>query len=88
MNELNKWINKTLKEQQVEALNKSKKYMSDHTHSVNSYSEFKQIMTGEKGLVRAFWCGNADCEANIKAETKATTRCLPLNAKEEEGLCV
>ncbi len=88
MSELAEWISKTLKEQQVEALNKTKKYLSDHTHVVDNYDEFKQIMKGDKGFVRAFWCGNAECEAKIKTETKASTRCLPLDAKEEKGACI
>jgi prolyl-tRNA synthetase len=33
----------------------------------------------EKGFAYAWWCGNADCEAKIKEETKATMRCIPLD---------
>ena len=45
-------------------------------------------MSENRGFISSFWCENPDCEAQIKADTKATTRCLPLNSKEEKGRCV
>ena len=42
-----------------------------------SYGAFRQLMDGPGGFVYAGWCGDAACEASIKAETKATIRCLP-----------
>ncbi|MDB4917410.1 MAG: Prolyl-tRNA synthetase [Gemmatimonadetes bacterium] len=42
-----------------------------------SYDAFRQLMDGEGGFVYAGWCGMASCEAEIKADTKATIRCLP-----------
>src|ERR1700734_762842 len=47
-----------------------------NTHEPADYAEFKQAV--EKGFAFSWWCGNADCEANIKEETKATMRCIPL----------
>jgi prolyl-tRNA synthetase len=60
---------------------------------VSSYDEFKKIMEEKRGFLKAFWCEDASCEAQIKEETKATTRCLPFidkkgNVKEEQGVCV
>jgi prolyl-tRNA synthetase len=65
-----------------------KKFTQEHTFKVDSYEEFKKIMDTTKGFISAFWCGDAECEAQIKEETKATTRCLPLDAIEEDGVCV
>ncbi|KKR78844.1 MAG: Proline-tRNA ligase, partial [Microgenomates group bacterium GW2011_GWB1_40_9] len=39
-------------------------------------------------FIHALWCEDATCEKAIKDETKATTRCLPLDAKEEKGVCI
>ena len=36
---------------------------------MTSYEEFKSVMEGRPGFVIAGWCGSADCEAQIKAET-------------------
>jgi prolyl-tRNA synthetase len=44
-----------------------------------TYDRFREIMEGEGGgaFVYAGWCGSAECEAQIKEETKATIRVLP-----------
>jgi prolyl-tRNA synthetase len=34
------------------------------------------------GFAEGLWCGSRECEAALKAETKVTIRCLPLNAQE------
>ncbi len=86
--ELEEVIKKLLAKQQKEALEKSKKMTQEKTHVVDSYDRFKQIMDGERGFIKAFWCGNPECETKIKAETKATTRCLPFDSKEENGHCI
>ncbi|OQX51216.1 proline--tRNA ligase [candidate division CPR3 bacterium 4484_211] len=67
---------------------RSRLFVQQNTREVNDYNEFKRIMAGPRGFIRAFWCGNPECENKIKEETKATTRCLPLSAKEEKGKCI
>ncbi len=54
-------------------------FRTDNTHSVTSYDEFKSYFTegGTAGFVEMPWDGNADTEARIKADTKATIRVLP-----------
>jgi prolyl-tRNA synthetase len=42
-----------------------------------SYDDFRELMNGKGGFVYAGWCGSADCESQIKSETKATIRVLP-----------
>src|ERR1043166_7127057 len=52
-------------------------FRTEHTTETDSYEEFKQIMDGRPGFVIAPWCGSAQCEADIKAETQATIRNIP-----------
>jgi prolyl-tRNA synthetase len=42
-----------------------------------TYDRFREIMNGDGAFVYAGWCGSAECESQIKEETKATIRCLP-----------
>ena len=49
---------------------------------------FKQAMEGRPGFVIAPWCGAADCEAQIKADTQATIRNMPLDAAPVRGPCI
>lgn len=81
-------LQKSLAQVQSGLLAKSQKFTAEHTHDADSYAQFKQIMSTTRGFIRAFWCEEAECEAKIKEETKAATRCLPLGAKEESGRCV
>ena len=67
---------------------KHQKFTQDHTYVIDSYEEFKKIMSTTRGFIKAFWCENPQCETDIKSETKATTRCLPLDAPDEEGKCI
>lgn len=63
-------------------------FRKDRVTEVNSYEEFKEILEGKGGFVSAHWDGTPETEEKIKEETKATIRCIPLDAKEEEGVCV
>lgn len=67
---------------------KAKKMQHDLTSVADTYDEFKQIMETKKGFIYAHWCEKAECEAKIKEETKANTRCLPFDQVEEKGICI
>lgn len=63
------------------------KFRNENTHDPKDYDEFKKVM--EKGFAISYWCGEAECEAKIKEETKATTRCIPLDGQPTEaGKCI
>ena len=66
------------------------KFREEHTQRVGSYDELKAVMEGRPGFVIAGWCGSAECEAQIKAETQATLRNIPFNAGSADrvGTCV
>jgi len=86
--DLDKKIKELLNTIQKSLFAQHKKFTDDHTFTVDSYDEFKKIMATTRGFIKAFWCENPDCENEIKKDTKATTRCLPLGSKEEEGKCI
>lgn len=53
-----------------------------HTYKVDSYEEFKEKID-DGGFFLCHWDGTPETEARIKEETKATIRCIPLDAEEE-----
>jgi prolyl-tRNA synthetase len=63
-------------------------FRADHTQRVATYDEFKQAMEGRPGFVIAPWCGSTDCEAQIKTDTQATIRNMPLNPPSPSGRCI
>jgi prolyl-tRNA synthetase len=60
-------------------------FRTEHTSETDSYDEFKEIMDGRPGFVISPWCGSAECEAAIKAETQATIRNVPFSTNGLEG---
>ncbi len=79
---------KLLKEIQQFRFGVAKRFLETNTHDASTYEAFKKIMSSTRGFIRALWCEERSCEAAIKEETKATTRCLPLDEKEVNGVCV
>jgi len=57
-----------------------------HTYDPQDYAEFKDAVS--KGFAHSWWCGDADCEARIKDDTKATVRCIPMEQGPEKGECI
>lgn len=73
---------------QTNIYQKALKFRTESTTRVDSYGEFKKVLDGKAGFVSAHWDGTPESEAAIKEETKATIRCIPLDSKEEQGVCI
>ncbi len=74
-----------LEDIQNNLLNKSSEILKLGTHTVESYDEFKTLLKGKKGFIKALWCGSVECEEGIKYDSKATTRCY---FGEKDGKCI
>ena len=77
-----------LQDIQSQLYQKALKFREEKTTEVNSWEEFKSVLTSKGGFISAHWDGTSETEEKIKEETKATIRCIPLNVKEEDGKCV
>ena len=73
---------------QENLLNRAKKFREDHFTKVDNFEEFKTVLETKGGFLSCHWDGTSETEEKIKEETKATIRCIPLDATEEEGVCV
>ncbi len=71
---------------QADLLKRATEFRDANTHEAQTYDEFKTIV--DDGFARAWWCGEQQCEAEIKEDTKATTRCIPLEQPGGSGVCV
>lgn len=85
---LAKRINGLLDEIQDSIFQKALNFRAEHTTTVESYDEFKQVLEEKGGFVSCHWDGTTETEQRVKEETKATIRCIPLDTKEEEGTCI
>jgi prolyl-tRNA synthetase len=68
--------------------NKALEFRDSNIRSAKTKEELISIMDNQLGFVKAFWCESEECEAEIKARTGATTRCIPFDQEETEGNCV
>jgi prolyl-tRNA synthetase len=83
---LAKRISETLDGIQESLHQRALAFRERNTHVPQNYEQFKEIVEG--GFALACWCGRRECEARIKEETKATTRCIPLGQESQGGVCI
>jgi len=65
---------------------RAKGFLQANKHEPKDFEEFKQVV--ESGWADVWWCGDAGCEAEIKEQTRATTRCIPLDGPADKGICI
>ena len=83
---IEKYIENLLETVQNDIYKKAETYRNEHITKVDSYEEFKKVLEEKGGFIAAHWDGTAEEEEQIKEETKATIRCIPLDAEEEQGV--
>lgn len=66
---------------------KAADFRASMTRKVDSWEEFK-VEIEKNGFLLCHWDGTQETEERIKEETKATIRCIPFDAPEEEGRCI
>lgn len=82
------YVQSLLEQIQENLYNKALSYRDSHITEVNSFEEFKEVLENKAGFVSAHWDGTPETEEKIKELTKATIRCIPLDRKNEEGICI
>ena len=88
MEGLSGYIAQLLEEIQQDMFNKAKAYRDSHITNANTWDEFKNLLETKGGFISAHWDGTGETEEKIKDETKATIRCIPMDNKQEDGLCI
>lgn len=69
-------------------LERARAFRAENTREAATWAEFTSLMEGRPGFVVASWCGSAQCEADIKTETQATLRNIPMNSPKVDGTCI
>lgn len=81
------YVDDLLKEIQQNIFQKAYDYRASVTREVNSYDEFK-VEIEKGGFLLCHWDGTPETEEQIKADTKATIRCIPIDGEMTPGLCM
>ena len=79
-------IGEMLTDVQASLFNRAKAFRDDHIYDPKDYEDLKEVV--KNGWAYTWWCGSAACEAKVKEDTKATTRCIPLDQPDGSGKCI
>jgi len=72
---------------QAALLERATAMRDSNIHDPKDYEELKQVV--QRGWAFSYWCESKECEAKVKDDTKASTRCIPLEGQpEHEGSCI
>lgn len=85
-NELEAQVAEMLQTIQASMFDRALAFREANTYDPKTFDELKQVV--QKGWALSWWCGSSDCENKVKEETKASTRCIPLNQQEGNGPCI
>lgn len=84
---LSEHIEQLLKDIQQNLFDKAVKLRAEKTRNVDTWEDFKKEIE-KGGFLMCHWDGTTETELKIKEETKATIRCIPIDAPQEEGKCI
>jgi prolyl-tRNA synthetase len=71
---------------QTSLFEKAKAFRDAHIFDPADYQELQTSV--QNGWAYSWWCGSKDCENKVKEDTKATTRCIPLEQPGGQGKCI
>jgi prolyl-tRNA synthetase len=77
-----------LSESQAGLLEQARAFRDEFTFRPSDMGEMASLLEDPGGFMVTGWCGSEECEAKVKAETKATIRYLPLDPEPAEGACI
>jgi prolyl-tRNA synthetase len=79
-------VSQLLSDIQLSLLEQATAFRDAHILDPKDYAELTEVV--QNGWAYSWWCESADCEAKVKEDTKATTRCIPLDQPGGKGKCI
>jgi prolyl-tRNA synthetase len=73
---------------QAEIFARALAFRAANTHRVDTLAELRAGVDDAGGFFMVPWCGSADCERTVGAETGATIRVIPFDGEAEPGVCL
>jgi prolyl-tRNA synthetase len=66
---------------------KAAKNLADNTYPAFSLEEAKAIQEEKGGFIKTMWCGNLQCELDMKEKAGMTSRCIPFQQEHLSDVC-
>ena len=80
-------IDDVLREIQLGLLADARSFRDRHTRRIAEHEQMMEFLSEAQGFAVTAWCGSAECESAVKAQTSATIRCLTLEPEDPGGPC-
>ena len=80
-------VDEVLREIQLGLFGDARSFLDRHTRRITDRDEMVEFLANAQGFAVTAWCGSAACEADIKAETSATIRCLTVDPEDPGAPC-
>ena len=77
LDELEVQIPKLLDDVQAGLFEKAKKNLYEHTYAASSLEEAKELQEKNGGFIKTMWCGDLQCELDMKEKAGMSSRCIP-----------
>ena len=66
---------------------KAKKNLDEHTYAACSLAEAKALQEKNGGFIKTMWCGELDCEWQMKEKAGMSSRCIPFQQENLGDTC-
>ncbi|UOQ45475.1 proline--tRNA ligase [Halobacillus salinarum] len=88
VHDLKSEVEKLLADIHDELYKKASLYLKEKTLIAFTLADMENFLREDNYLIQAMWCGNKDCENEIKEKTGATSRCIPFEQESIAETCV
>ena len=89
LDQLEEAVGKALQSVHDELYARAEKNLSEKTHVATTHEEFLEIAENRPGFIKAMWCGEVECEDQLKDETGGVkSRCIPFVEEHMSDKCV
>ncbi len=85
---IEEYVEQLLADIQQNLFQRAKAFRDAHITPVDQWADFEAVLEDKGGFILAHWDGTTETELEIKERTKATIRCIPLDANAEAGACI
>ena len=87
LDEINEKLTALLDDIQKNLFVRAREMRDRKTFSATNMADFERILNETPGFIKAMWCGDAVCEAEIKEKTGATSRCIAFEQEQLSDVC-
>ena len=89
MDEIETKLGEILEQIQHDMYTRAKAFLDSHIDTAVTMDEMKEKFNANRGFIKAMWCGDEECEDEIKAQTGgASSRCIPEQQEQLSDRCI